>query len=428
MNEIRYFRDQPANTRILIATSFLYAFVLPVVEIFSAAYIMRNSADVSRVVLYQLTVYTGIPLTFLCNGYLLNKVKPALLYTFGMLLSGISMLIMTSLRELDMTGIGLAGLVMGMSFGFYWSNRDYLVLVCTTDRNRNYYYGLDTFVNTASFVVVPLCVGWFISLSKENGLASSANASYRIVVWICIAITLLASYVVLKGKFEKPKQERFLFFRFHPLWNKMTGMAVLKGLVQGFIVTAPAMLVMKLIGDEGALGTVQSISALITAVLMYIIGRTTTPRHRLAILAVSLLIFVVGALVNSVFFSMYSAIFFLLCLIVARPLFDLSYFPIQLRVIDHLSALENRNEFAYILNHEFGLYAGRLLGCGLFIVLAWQVSDTAALQFTLPIVTVLQALSYFLAKRIRRALPEEEAKTPAASPAAVLTEESLQLR
>ncbi len=412
MSEIRYFKNQPVNTRILIITSLLYAFVLPVVEIFSAAYIMRNSADVSRVVLYQLTVYTGIPLTFLLNGYLLNKIKPSVLYTAGMFLSGISMLVMTSLQELNLTGIGIAGLIMGMSFGFYWANRDYLVLVCTTDQNRNYYYGLDTFLNTASFVVVPLCVGWFIAISAEKSWLSSANEAYRVIVWICIAITIFASYVVLKGKFEKPRQERFLFFKFHPLWNKMMGMAVLKGLVQGFIVTAPAMLVMKLIGNEDALGTIQSISALITAFVMYIIGRTTAPRHRLVILAASLLIFVIGSTVNAVFFSAYSAIFFLLCLIVARPLFDLSYFPIQLKVIDYLSNLEKRNEFAYILNHEFGLYAGRLAGCGLFIVLAWKISDKVALQFTLPIVTILQAFSYFLAKQIQKSLPEEPAINP----------------
>jgi YQGE family putative transporter len=411
MKEIRYFQNQPLNTRILIGTSFLYAFVLPIVEIFTAAYIMRNSADVSRVVLYQLTVYTGIPLTFLLNGYLLNKIRPAWLYTFGMFLSGVSMLIMTSLSELNMTGIGIAGLVMGMSFGLYWANRDYLVLVCTTDKNRNYYYGLDTFVNTVSFVVVPLCVGWFIALSTTKGWTASANASYQVVVWICIAITLASSYVVLQGKFDKPKQERFLYFRFHPLWNKMLGMAVLKGLVQGFIVTAPAMLVMKLIGNEGALGTVQSISAVVTAVVMYIIGRTTAPRHRLAILGVSLLLFALGAVVNSALFNTYSVIFFLLCLIVARPLFDISYFPIQLRVIDHLSAIEKRNEFAYILHHEFGLYGGRLVGCGLFIILAWKVSDVAALKYTLPIVTILQAFSYFLAKQIQRSLPET-AETP----------------
>lgn len=124
---------------------------------------MRNSSEAGRVVLYQLMVYSGIPITFWLNGFLLKWIKPNYLYSFGMLLSGFSMLIMISLPELHIQGIAVAGLVMGMSFGFFWSNRDYLVIVSTTDENRNYYYGVETFFNTLTFVVVPVIVGLFIS-------------------------------------------------------------------------------------------------------------------------------------------------------------------------------------------------------------------------------------------------------------------------
>ncbi len=41
MNEIRLFLSQPRNTKILLLTSLLYALVLPVVDIFVAAYIMN---------------------------------------------------------------------------------------------------------------------------------------------------------------------------------------------------------------------------------------------------------------------------------------------------------------------------------------------------------------------------------------------------
>ena len=156
MKELKLFLSQPHNTRILLITSLIYAFVLPVVDIFVAAYIMRNSSEAGRVVLYQLMVYSGIPITFWLNGFLLKWIKPNYLYSFGMLLSGFSMLIMISLPELHIQGIAVAGLVMGMSFGFFWSNRDYLVIVSTTDENRNYYYGVETFFNTLTFVVVPV--------------------------------------------------------------------------------------------------------------------------------------------------------------------------------------------------------------------------------------------------------------------------------
>src|SRR5450759_4660915 len=126
--EIYHFKSQPHNFRILIMTNLVYALVLPVIDIFVAAYIMRNSNDPVKVVIYQLTIYTGIPLTFLLNGFLLRHFKVKHLYSIGMLLSGASMAIMMSLKTLDLVGIGVAGLTMGLSFGFYWANRDFLSL------------------------------------------------------------------------------------------------------------------------------------------------------------------------------------------------------------------------------------------------------------------------------------------------------------
>ena len=63
LNEIRHFRSYPRNMRVLLLTNMLYAFVLPVVELFVGTYILRNSSRLSFVVGYQLAVYTGIPMT-----------------------------------------------------------------------------------------------------------------------------------------------------------------------------------------------------------------------------------------------------------------------------------------------------------------------------------------------------------------------------
>ncbi|MFT4222218.1 MFS transporter [Dysgonomonas sp.] len=409
MSEIKHFISQPRNTRILLLTSFLYAFVLPIIDIFVAAYIMRNSADVARVVTYQLMVYTGIPFTFWINGYLLNKVSPGVLYAFGMLLSGISMLVMTSLpTSLDYSGIAVAGLIMGMSFGFFWANRDYLVLISTNDANRNYYYGLETFFNTFSFVIIPASVGWFIQSSKNAVWVDGINGAYKIVIYIVILITFIASVIITRGKYEKPGKSRFVFFKYESLWYKMLVVASMKGLVQGFIVTAPAMLIMKLVGGEGALGTIQSMSSLLTALLVYILGRRARPEHRMALYAVAVSLFVIGAMINSVFFNPLSVIVFLLIMIVARPLFDLAYFPLQMKIIDYLKVRENRNEYSYIFSHECGLYIGRSLGCGTFILIAYTISDNAALIYTLPLVTVLQSLSYSILKNITKEIARKE--------------------
>ena len=123
--EIDHFKSQPHNFRILILTNLVYAFVLPVIDTFVAAYVMRNSNDPTKVVIYQLTVYTGIPLTFLLNGFLLKHFNIRKLYSAGMMLSAISMIFMMSLHTLNNFGLGVAGIIMGLSFGFYWANRDF---------------------------------------------------------------------------------------------------------------------------------------------------------------------------------------------------------------------------------------------------------------------------------------------------------------
>ncbi|UYQ91048.1 MFS transporter [Chitinophaga horti] len=397
--EIKHFQEQPHDFRILTLTNLIYALVLPVIDIFVAAYVMRNSNDPTKVVIYQLTIYTGIPLTFLLNGFLLSRFNIKTLYSAGMMLSGVSMLVMMSLKTLDLWGIASAGLIMGMSFGFYWANRDYLALAITNDKNRNYYYGLETFFYTIIAVVIPIAIGWFIEVYGDK---RTVNGAYRIVTGVVFMVTVAASIVCFQGKFKNPTDKKFLYFKFHPYWKKLLGLATLKGLAQGYLVTAPAMLIMLLLGKEGALGTAQSVGAIVAAVLMYIIGRMARPEHRLVIFAGGLVFFFVASLFNGIMYNATGVIVFMMFLLLAKPLLDLAYFPIQFSVIDILSKKEKRNEFAYILNHEAGLYAGRFVGAGTFIFLAYYFSTEVALRYAIMIIALVQLLSVVVARVIIR--------------------------
>ena len=213
-------------------------------------------------------------------------------------------------------------------------------------------------------------------------------------------MSMFASVLVHRGEFINPKRAPFLFIKFDRIWNKMLGLASLKGLAQGYIVTAPTMLILSLVGKEGSLGLIQGIAAAVSAMLLYVLGRVTGPKHRLLIYGIGCLLFMVGALLNAALYSALGVILFMMCLLFARPLLDIAYFPIQLKVIDYVAEKEKRNEFSYIFNHELGLYLGRLFGCGLFIVLARYVSEYAALRYALLVIAVLHALGWFMAKSI----------------------------
>jgi len=393
------FKDFTRSAKILIFTNVIYAFVLPVIDIFVASYIMRNSNDPAKVMFYQLAIYTGIPITFYINGFLLNRINIKRLFSLGMLLSGVSMVFMMSLKEINYYGLVTAGLIMGMSFGLYWANRDYLVLSTTKDKMRNFYYGLETFFYTIIASIVPIMIGWYLMKGNESS-NEGINTGYRVVTGIVFIITILASVVFHFGKYKKPKSEKFLYFKFHKLWYKMLQLALLKGLAQGFIVTAPAMLMMKFFQSEGALGTVQSIGALIAAFIMLILGKISKPKHRLVIFSVGLIFFFLASLFNGIMFNSTGVIIFMFLLLIARPVLDIAYFPIQLKVIDLLSKIENRNEFSYILNHEFGLFVGRFFGAGTFLGLAFFINADIALRYALLIIGVLQLLSILIAKQL----------------------------
>jgi YQGE family putative transporter len=400
--EYIFFCSQLRPMRMLLLTNMVYAFAIPVIELFIGAYIIRKSNDVSLVMVYQLAQGSGIPITFMLNAYLLKWVPIARLYAIGMILSGLDMAVMMFLPELKMEGIAVIGFIMGLSYGFFWANRVSLALTTTNDANRNYYYGLETFFFTLASVIMPVLAGYFIAATTKLGwMGGNIISAYRVLTVIVILLTIVASIIAGRGGYQNPVPARFLYFSFHRLWDKMLGLAALKGIAQGFVIAAPVMLIMKLVGSEGSVGSIQSAGALLSAVMLYILGRKTHPKHRIKIFAAGLGLFVIGAIVNMLLYNAAGAIAFVGCLVFSRPLLDLAYFPIQLGVIDCVASKEHRSKFTYILSHEIGLYVGRLFGCMFFIIIARFVSDNAALRYALLAVALIQFLSVFVAKWIQ---------------------------
>lgn len=401
--EYLFFRQQEPNMRVLLMTNMLYSLVLPIVEIFVGAYVMRNTNDPILVAYYQLLMYAGIVATSFVNGYLYRCFNVKTLYAAGILVSGLSMFAMMTVNTLGFLELGITGFVLGAASGFFWTNRYLLTLNNTTDHNRNYFFGLESFFFSISSIAVPLFIGAFLSQIDGReipGSVISINAAYRMVTIGVIALTIAAGAVLWKGKFTNPVQKDFIYFNFCRLWKKMLGLSALKGMVQGFLVTAPAILVLKLVGDEGSLGLIQGISGALTAALVYILGRVSRPQDRSAIFAAGLIIFCIGTLFNGMLFSATGVIIFVLCKVIFQPLFDLAYFPIMLQAIDAVSKIEKRNEYAYILSHESGLFAGRAFGLILFMALAYGISENFALKYALICVGVLQLAAYPLAKNI----------------------------
>jgi YQGE family putative transporter len=417
IKEYSYFCTLPRQMRTLLMTNMVFAFVIPVIELFIGAYIVRNSSNISMIMVFQLAQGTGIPITFMINGYLLRRVPIVRLYASGMILSGLSMWVIMLVDELNIFTIASTGLMMGFAYGFFWANRVFLALGNTKNENRNYYYGLESFFFSFASIVMPLSAGYFIASSSNWSLFTNhIERAYYVLTIIVIILTVIASLIANQGNFENPPKAKLIYFKFHRLWRKMLMLSSLKGIAQGFIIAAPVMLIMRLVGDEGSLGVLQSIGSFLSAIMLYIIGRITGPKHRQLIYALGLILFVLGTVVNMIFFNTIGAIVFVGCLVFSRPLLDLAYSPIQLGVIECVASIEKRHYFAYLFSHEVGLYVGRVFGCLLFIVIARNINEDIALRYALFAVAVLYFLSAFVVRSILRDRQwcESSAKPPLA--------------
>lgn len=404
-SEIKFFLSQPRNIKTLLGTNLLFAMVLPLIEIFASAYIMRNTGTPSYVIVYQLCMYIGVVLSAVINGFLMRWFRSPSLYGFGILVSSVSLMVMMFITKVNIPMLCSTGFLLGLSTGFFWTNRYLLTLYSTNDENRNYFFGFESFFFSFWNIVIPLAVGAF--LTKIDGCTAfgkvlDTNMGYRILTIFAFVISCLACFVLSKGNFKSPEAQNFFHLKFHKLWMKMLSLAGLKGMVQGFLVTAPSILIMKFIGEEGSIGLIQGIAGAVTAILVYVLGRIAKPKHRMPIFAFGIVVFFVGTLCSCFMFSATGVLAFIVCKVLFQPFHDLAYYPIQMRTIDTVSAIEHRDGYTYILSHEIGLFVGRAFGMILFIVLAAAFSEDIALRFALPIVAAIQLLSIPLAQNITK--------------------------
>jgi YQGE family putative transporter len=397
----------PRCARLMLGASTLSAFAMSVSAIFVHALILRGTRDVNHVMAFQFALYAGIPFAFVLNRYLVGgRLTFAHLYAFGIVLSGTVLAGMTCLDSLTWGRTLGMGFLMGLATGFHWANRNYLSLVCTEDGTRNYYFGVESFFYCLSGVVMPAAVGAFIVWrGGPQASMEGAREAYRWVAAVSLALVAGGASFLLRGGFPTERPLIAVRGRYPPVWRKLLVLATLKGTVHIFLMTAPAVLVMRVLGgQEGALGLIQSVGAVVAAALMYLIGRRTRPHHRVAVLAFALVLYGFGAVVNAALFDRFSVLLFMGFQLIAQPMFDLSYGPILLGALDAVAGDGKENRYAYIVSHEAGIFAGRAIGAATFILVAVTASGDEAFRYVLALMSLLHLLCWPVADAIRREL------------------------
>jgi YQGE family putative transporter len=207
---------------------------------------------------------------------------------------------------------------------------------------------------------------------------------------------------------------------------RLQALAAIKGLSSGYTVMVPAILTMLFLkGKEGSLGVIQSSGQLLTAVMLYVIGRIAKPKHRIPMYIAGMGLYAIATIPNAMFFNQAAAIWFMVCLLFAQPLADMADTTVQMLTIDTVSAIEGRSMYAYILNREFGYFVGRATGLIVFLVVAYKISNMAALRYALLIIGFVQLMTIWVIRSLVRGCATY-AKTAALPQAEVELAEALE--
>lgn len=401
--ELASFFSCPQPMRVLILANMIYAAIFPLLDIFLAAFVLRSSHQLSRVIVYQLSVYSATPLAFLLTGLLIKKICAKHLYAMAMALTGLSIVVVMYMGVETLTETIGAGMIIGLTTGIFWANRGFLAASSTSDENRNYYYGVEFCVVALAGVLVPLLIGWLLASTTMYGwLRGRLQCTYLFIAMGAMALTICSALLVEHGQFTEHKYARFLYWNFPRAWWRFLSISFLKGVAQGYSIAAPAMLVLHMIGEEGTLGLTQSVGGIASALVLYWTGRFTTPYQRSMVYGVGAWLYLLGAIILAWHYDAIGVLLFLACLLLAKPLLDVAYNATELSVIDQLTQSTGRSLYAFLFHHEFGLLVGRALGFAFFFLSILWITADVALRVVLPMVTAAQLLSIPIMQKIER--------------------------
>lgn len=398
----------------LIIVNILYAMVFPFIFLFSTAFVNRATGDQVIAIINGFGFGAGLILGNFTNGMLLiRKADIRWLFAGGMFLSIASTFVM--MLFVDHTigfYIFFYGMFSGFGSGFYWSNRQYLSYLVTNEENRNFYASLDQFFIIFFNAFIPFFFGTIIIMfGRRTGLFDEIQA-YQGVAALMVLMIIYAVILVLKSNFKSPEMKRFTFWRFCRLWNTHRILVVLVGFVQSGFMYFIYLLILNVAGDETVLGKIELTTALISVLVIYILGRVTAAKHRSTLMMIGAAVVTLGGVIvsftienNEILFSI-AKISFLgiiamkICQVIAEPIINIAYSSTNLSDIEKASKIENRVGYTYIFDNEIFMNIGRGVGGLLFIIINYALSPMAALQYIFIILGVFQVLSSVLIKKL----------------------------
>ncbi|MDP9249356.1 MAG: hypothetical protein M3M85_02520 [bacterium] len=373
-SEIIYFtKSISPNARRIMVSNTIRALSNPLMGIFMNAFVWRATNSLLAVSFFNMSQFVGLPVGFFLNGLMLRKVHIEKVFAFGAALTGLMSLVLVIAGSSNAQLIPLYGFFWGVGRGFYWGNRNYLELQETTNEWRQYFYGLLTSIHSVANIIIPFMAGWFIVLVQYFGILSVASA-YWALFGIAFVLMMLSAKVIWKGGFETPAPKIISRLGIFPFWGKRRLLNIAAGLFDGTEYVA-VLLVLYVLGNEGVLGTISSVTAICVAAALYGYGRNVTLSHAKRTILSAGLVFLLCALSLIFLRQEYAAGIYFIGIGLALKFFQVAADPTLLSLADEEMNGKNEERYSLIFDNELFLNIGRLLGISIIVGLVFFSSE-----------------------------------------------------
>lgn len=404
--EIKHFRSLPTLAQDLLLSYGLYGLVIPLVFTFVNAFILRTFQGLEAIVIYNVAFFLAIVIGFYVNGWLFRFFSCKQLYSVGLLGQGLTLLTLFWLSFSSLPMLFVFGLFQGIFNGFYWANRNFLSIEVTEDANRTYFVGLEMTQGTLTGIVTPFVIGLIVAFSKYASFLT-ITVAYQFLGVLALLLLIAAVRVLGASSINTPPVPEYKLRYHDKAWNMIRVSEVFWGVLQGSGIILPSVIVFALVGEEGTLGTLQSLSAVVAAVVTYSLARKLKMNQRLGLLTFATLGLIVLTTLLSVVYTPIVAVLFLLLLGPLQQLLWMSRNPIVMRVTDEQDNGNANTNYRYVVDRELLLNIGRIGGLLILWLALKSISDAAAIRIVVFTAGVLQIGVIWLLSRVEKMSPVE---------------------
>ena len=367
---------------------------------FGYALIYLQTNSVIGAAVFNLAFYVTLLIAFFLNGKLLEIYSAKFLFITGGILQGLVMICLYFLPPSDLWQVAIFGLIYGLPLGLYWGNRNRLYLYFTTDHNRHFFEGTRKLLTDPLMAVAPMIAGWSIVWLQNWTVVPTKIVAYQLVGVVGLVILFLSMIPLYQAKFPKLKVKIYRLPRITKHWQLFRWFVLISSVQFALVLSLPEILTLKYLGNEGVLGTLKMVFVVLSAAMLYLLGKKTNSRSRLNILKLSAWPLILAAGLVFAFTSHAAITFYLIVMAISDSVFWFVYFPILSHAVEQESNGNHELEYAYILDHEIWINIGRAIATFgyFFVVHVW--GDQQGVLSAILAGALMQLIGLNLAKKI----------------------------